>query len=243
MSDWSATHKRSPRYNSIISVGLKRDDLSVKDLTEQMISDYTRYIEPKLIKEFRRNALEENSILGPIVNILDIFSTDGKDLLERRYQRQYEIGTDSGYALFYVNAGVENLNELLGIGESRNICPCCSVYEHSTAIGGHSVCPICLWEDDRQQRNDPDLAGGSNEVSLIQARELFLKGLNTEGFVIKNICPCCGLYEHSTKPGDYSVCPVCGWCDDGVQRRNPDYVSGANDDLSLNQARALVARS
>ena len=37
-------------------------------------------------------------------------------------------------------------------------------------------------------------------------------------------------------PGTYQVCPVCGWEDDKVQFKNPDFSGGANS-LSLNQAK------
>ena len=53
----------------------------------------------------------------------------------------------------------------------------------------------------------------------------------------KYICPCCG---HKTLPeqagGTYEICPVCGWEDDPVQLRDPDFEGGANK-LSLNRAR------
>ena len=35
----------------------------------------------------------------------------------------------------------------------------------------------------------------------------------------------------------YEICDVCGWEDDFVQADDPDYVGGANGDISLNQAR------
>lgn len=36
--------------------------------------------------------------------------------------------------------------------------------------------------------------------------------------------------------GDFDVCPVCNWENDGFQYRHPDEDGGAND-MSLNQAR------
>ena len=64
---------------------------------------------------------------------------------------------------------------------SKNMCPCCGMYEYSRDVGGYEICPVCWWEDDRQQRNDPDLAGGANDQSLNQARALFAQGLNVMG--------------------------------------------------------------
>ena len=48
-------------------------------------------------------------------------------------------------------------------------------------------------------------------------------------------CPVCGQYQFIVDD-NFEVCPVCGWEDDGIQRENPDYAGGANED-SLNQYR------
>ena len=54
---------------------------------------------------------------------------------------------------------------------------------------------------------------------------------------IKYQCPCCGCFTYDNKPsGDFSICPVCFWEDDPVQRREPDLPGGANR-LSLTEAR------
>ena len=55
---------------------------------------------------------------------------------------------------------------------------------------------------------------------------------------MKNICPCCNAYEHDTAKGCYDICQICGWEDDSVQRRNPDWKPGANK-MSLNEAIAI----
>ena len=57
----------------------------------------------------------------------------------------------------------------------------------------------------------------------------------------KNICPCCGIYLHDTLPGWDDVCRICKWEDNGLQRKQPDYIGAAND-MSLNQARALFEK-
>lgn len=49
------------------------------------------------------------------------------------------------------------------------------------------------------------------------------------------LCPCCGQYAFEEK-GAYEICPVCGWEDDPLQRRDPDFAGGANS-LSLKEAR------
>ncbi|MDO4285377.1 MAG: CPCC family cysteine-rich protein [Eubacteriales bacterium] len=50
------------------------------------------------------------------------------------------------------------------------------------------------------------------------------------------LCPCCGKHRFKEE-GFYEICPVCGWEDDPLQRDEPDFEGGANDE-SLNQARA-----
>jgi len=49
-------------------------------------------------------------------------------------------------------------------------------------------------------------------------------------------CPCCAFYTFREEPvGEYSICTVCYWEDDPIQRADPTYEGGANA-LSLYQA-------
>ncbi|MCC6999332.1 MAG: hypothetical protein IT370_32265 [Deltaproteobacteria bacterium] len=54
-------------------------------------------------------------------------------------------------------------------------CPCC---DYSTLPepppGTFAICPICGWEDDNVQFDDPTSDGGANPISLNQARSSFL---------------------------------------------------------------------
>lgn len=52
-------------------------------------------------------------------------------------------------------------------------CPCCGFLSLGEK-GGWEVCPVCFWEDDLYQSENPSYAGGANEMSLDQARESFL---------------------------------------------------------------------
>ena len=56
---------------------------------------------------------------------------------------------------------------------------------------------------------------------------------------VDRTCPVCGNYSFEEK-GAYEICPICGWEDDPVQRREPDFEGGANT-LSLNEARRKYA--
>lgn len=55
--------------------------------------------------------------------------------------------------------------------EERCPCPCCGFL---TMFGPtrdtYDICPVCRWEDDELQYDEPDRAGGANTVSLNQAR-------------------------------------------------------------------------
>ena len=59
-------------------------------------------------------------------------------------------------------------------------------------------------------------------------------GLYRMFFKRKYLCPVCGKH-YFTEINAYEICPVCGWEDDPVQRREPDLSGGANK-LSLNEA-------
>ncbi len=47
-------------------------------------------------------------------------------------------------------------------------------------------------------------------------------------------CPCCGEAEVDV----FEACPVCGWCNDPANTAYPDEKGLANNEMSLNEARA-----
>ena len=65
--------------------------------------------------------------------------------------------------------------------------------------------------------------------------------MNLHRFFFKKeyLCPVCGRY-YFQEAGGYEICPVCGWEDDPLQRREPDLAGGANT-MSLNEARKAYA--
>jgi uncharacterized Zn finger protein (UPF0148 family) len=61
--------------------------------------------------------------------------------------------------------------------ETKRInCPVCdnAVFED---IGEFEICPVCQWQDDPLQREDPEDDMGANSLSLYQYREKWQKGL------------------------------------------------------------------
>lgn len=53
-------------------------------------------------------------------------------------------------------------------------CLCCGFLTLDEEPNGtYEICPVCFWEDDWQQADDPDYAGGANRMSLNEARKNF----------------------------------------------------------------------
>ncbi|MDQ3684037.1 MAG: hypothetical protein M3430_00345 [Acidobacteriota bacterium] len=55
-------------------------------------------------------------------------------------------------------------------------CPCCAYKTlYKVPPRCYGICPICYWEDDPVQFDDPDYVGGANKVSLKQAQKNFIE--------------------------------------------------------------------
>jgi hypothetical protein len=55
-------------------------------------------------------------------------------------------------------------------------CPCCGYLTFSEPTRGtFEICPVCFWEDDNVQTEDPIYEGGANRISLLQAKKNFVK--------------------------------------------------------------------
>lgn len=53
-------------------------------------------------------------------------------------------------------------------------CPCCgNMTLDEEPPGTYEICPICGWEDDEVQFNNPDYKGGANILSLNEAKKQF----------------------------------------------------------------------
>jgi len=60
--------------------------------------------------------------------------------------------------------------------EMKYTCPCCGYKTlDEKPPGTYDICPVCFWEDDAVQFDDPDYEGGANEVSLRQAQKNFME--------------------------------------------------------------------
>ena len=55
-------------------------------------------------------------------------------------------------------------------------CVCCGFFTLEEPAGNSfQICPVCFWEDDGIQSNDPDYEGGANIISLNTAKTNFKK--------------------------------------------------------------------
>lgn len=63
-----------------------------------------------------------------------------------------------------------------GIEDTRHLCPVCGKYEFENK-NSFDICPVCNWEDDGVQLDDPDWTEGANQMSLNEAREVYKNGL------------------------------------------------------------------
>lgn len=54
-------------------------------------------------------------------------------------------------------------------------CPVCGKYKFEEE-NDFDICPYCMWENDGVQYDDPDYAGGANQMSLNEARKAYKEG-------------------------------------------------------------------
>ena len=104
--------------------------------------------EAELSEDFRRATYEAWSMLIKDEAIRDMVMLDSD---ERAIDMEKERATDNTAA-------------------QRFRCPCCGHYT-LTEAGAYEICPVCFWEDDPVQEEDPDYEGGANELSLNECRE------------------------------------------------------------------------
>ena len=51
-------------------------------------------------------------------------------------------------------------------------CPCCG----KSTVSEYGICHVCNWENDLIQKENPELKGGANKMSLKEAIDAFKKG-------------------------------------------------------------------
>jgi len=66
----------------------------------------------------------------------------------------------------------------------RITCLCCG---YKTIEQEYDICPICFWENDLVQKDDPDFSGGANKLSLKEAQKNFKEFGAVERRLIKHV--------------------------------------------------------
>lgn len=62
---------------------------------------------------------------------------------------------------------------------AKFLCACCG-QKTLECEDFYEICPVCGWEDDPLQRDEPDYQGGANQMSLNEAKEAYKNGLPIE---------------------------------------------------------------
>ncbi|MEZ4887459.1 MAG: CPCC family cysteine-rich protein [Chitinophagales bacterium] len=69
-------------------------------------------------------------------------------------------------------------------------CLCCEHYTLEVKPDNtFQLCPVCFWEDDGVQLNDPNYEGGANHISLNQARKNYREFGATELIFLDDVRP------------------------------------------------------
>lgn len=61
----------------------------------------------------------------------------------------------------------------------KHKCPICGQYEFPEE-NSFDICPVCNWEDDADQEENPDEINGANRMSLNEARAAWATGQRVE---------------------------------------------------------------
>lgn len=59
------------------------------------------------------------------------------------------------------------------MNKKKYLCPCCKKYVFAEGPGSYEICPVCSWEDDKIQAENPDYKGGANKLSLNECIKKF----------------------------------------------------------------------
>lgn len=59
------------------------------------------------------------------------------------------------------------------MSKKKYLCPCCKKYVFEEGPGSYEICPVCSWEDDKIQAENPDYKGGANKLSLNECIKKF----------------------------------------------------------------------
>lgn len=60
--------------------------------------------------------------------------------------------------------------------ERKAKCPCCGYYTCDPYnLGCYDICPVCFWEDESAENDNPEEVSEVNHISLVEARKNFIE--------------------------------------------------------------------
>lgn len=59
--------------------------------------------------------------------------------------------------------------------QKKFVCPCCKKNVFEQGPGSLEICPVCFWQDDLFQFENPDSDDGANSVSLVESIKNYAK--------------------------------------------------------------------
>ena len=91
---------------------------------------------------------------------------------EEDKQKALEVGMDAHIAKpIDIHVVVSTISKVLH--PNKFVCPVCHKYVFKDGVGTYEICPVCGWENDKLQYEDPNLKGGANKLSLKEYRKQY----------------------------------------------------------------------
>jgi hypothetical protein len=101
---------------------------------------------------------------------VDNMLISAKNILEKEEQNIFQYQLQSLGKHFKPTVG----ETLVPVMIDKFACPCCGYKTFDNVLNGsYEICPVCFWEDDPLQFNNPEFEGGANRMSLRQAQRNF----------------------------------------------------------------------
>lgn len=127
------------------------------------------------------------------------------------------------------------------MSRKKYLCPCCKKYVFAEGPGSYEICPVCSWEDDKVQAENPDYKGGANKMSLNECIKKFnsmLAVFLTIAVFIAGLAGLSGCGTASVADDDYTFSQNTVQSDAGID--STDNVPGINASESIEDTSANV---